>query len=279
MSYLHSRYNETDTPAEVAELAAVMSRPDVREAQFDTLFDRSPVGVAFVSSSGLFLRVNEAFSRIVGYGAAELENRVRFQDITVSSDVGPDEKMAKEVVDGKRDSYFLKKSYLTKQRTIAEVDLDVFPIRDKDGGFVHLCGFARPACLSAEHMRPVVGPDGTVTYRAASPSPGSLLRDWGINPKWILGILSGISMATLGSAGAVINTYFQNAAEIKYIRANLEESKAELDLARAERKEVKDQLARQESLTKAADAKAEEARKRLEEQLKAVGRKVDTLKE
>jgi len=49
-------------------------------------FIQAPIGMAFVSFEGLWMEVNEAFSRITGYSQEELYNH-SIQEITHIDDV------------------------------------------------------------------------------------------------------------------------------------------------------------------------------------------------
>lgn len=89
----------------------------------------SPVGMALVEASGQFRRVNPHFEEITGYSAYELE-RMRWQDITLQSDVDADAAMVAEVIAGHRESYSMDKTYIRKppKNGLQPINLTVYPL-------------------------------------------------------------------------------------------------------------------------------------------------------
>ena len=54
---------------------------DESEARFEAIFEHAAIGLAQVSTEGRFMRINEVFCEIVGYGRDEMLSRT-FQEIT-----------------------------------------------------------------------------------------------------------------------------------------------------------------------------------------------------
>lgn len=92
-------------------------------------WSHSPVGMALVEIDGRFRRVNPYFEVLTGYSSVELE-KMRWQDITLQSDIDADAAMVAEVVEGERDSYSMDKCYIRKppKNGIQPVALTVYPM-------------------------------------------------------------------------------------------------------------------------------------------------------
>lgn len=92
-------------------------------------WNHSPVGMALVEVDGKFRRVNPYFEVLTGYASAELES-LRWQDITLQSDVEADAAMVGEILTGERDCYTMDKTYIRKppKNGLQPVRLSVYPM-------------------------------------------------------------------------------------------------------------------------------------------------------
>jgi|GEM_PF-6780227 PAS domain S-box-containing protein len=115
-----------------AEHAALV----VAEEQLRLSIDAAPIGVAFVSVDGGFLRVNEALSRILGYEADELM-ALRFQDITHPEDLADDLHLVRQALRGEIEHYTMEKRYVRRDGGVVHVQLDVSLVRDQTGAPLH----------------------------------------------------------------------------------------------------------------------------------------------
>jgi PAS domain S-box-containing protein len=93
-------------------------------------------GIAESDSEGRFLRVNEAFCRISGYGRDELLERT-FLDVTHPDDVEADRGRYACQVAGEFDQYRAEKRYVRKDGAIIWVDVSSSTVRDSGGGFAY----------------------------------------------------------------------------------------------------------------------------------------------
>lgn len=91
---------------------------------WDILWENAIGGLAIISEDGTFERVNPAFCRIVEYSEYELQ-QMKFQDITLPSDVDADVELSSQVKNSQRRSYDMIKSYMTKTRRVVWVHLRV----------------------------------------------------------------------------------------------------------------------------------------------------------
>ncbi len=118
------------------ELEAAVARLRESEERFRLTLDEAPIGMAIVGLDGRFVRVNRVLCEIVGYGAAELQQR-RFQDITYPEDLETDLALAGQLARGEIGRYQLEKRYVRKDGSIVPIMLSGSVLRGPDGQPVH----------------------------------------------------------------------------------------------------------------------------------------------
>jgi PAS domain S-box-containing protein len=116
-------------------LTRLRSRPAqdaLSEEQFRAIFERSRFGMAITDEHGRYVAVNEAFERLVGYSAEELE-AIRWMDLTHPEDVARNLEL--HALEGTRSERFrLEKRYVAKDGGVVWVDLSVAMLPpDTDG--------------------------------------------------------------------------------------------------------------------------------------------------
>jgi len=98
------------------------------EARFRGFFEQAAVGVALVdAATGCFVRVNQAFSHIVGYSREEILH-LDFQRLTHPDEVVRDVANLALMRSGELDRYQTEKRYVTKQGKTVWVHLTVSPL-------------------------------------------------------------------------------------------------------------------------------------------------------
>ena len=100
--------------------------------QFESAFEYADIGMALVGLDGAFLRINEAFCRIVGIPAAVMLN-LDFQSITHPDDLDADLNLLARLSSGEIQSYRLNKRYLHAEGHTVWVHLAVSMVRNPDG--------------------------------------------------------------------------------------------------------------------------------------------------
>ena len=115
-------------------LTRLRSRPQgaLSDDQFRAIFDRSRFGMAIADERGRYVAVNEAFERLVGYTAEELEVQT-WMDLTHPDDIARNVEL--HALEGARNERFrLEKRYVAKDGNLVWVDLSVamLPL-DADG--------------------------------------------------------------------------------------------------------------------------------------------------
>ncbi len=100
------------------------------EERFRSAFDHAAVGMALVSLSGQWLKVNRSVCEITGYSESELTS-LTVEEITHPEDFKIDLNYAQQLVAGKIRTYQMEKRYLMKNGEIIWVLLSVSLIRDQ----------------------------------------------------------------------------------------------------------------------------------------------------
>nr|WP_281393173.1 PAS domain S-box protein [Sphingomonas xinjiangensis] len=108
-----------------------------KAAQFENAFNYAPIGMALVGLDGRFLRVNAAFSRIVGFSVEELQER-DFRSLTHPADVSLGEAEIKRLLAREIASFELDKRYVHKNGRDVWVRLCVSRVEAEDGSPQHL---------------------------------------------------------------------------------------------------------------------------------------------
>ncbi len=92
------------------------------EASFRSTFENAAVGIAHIGLDGLWLRVNQRLSTIVGYSAEELL-QLTFQELTHPEDLANDLQGLQSLIDRTTDRYQAEKRYIHKDGSIIWIHL------------------------------------------------------------------------------------------------------------------------------------------------------------
>ena len=99
------------------------------EESIRSAFIYAPIGKALVSIDGHWLKVNPAFSEMIGYSEPELFN-LTFQDITHPEDLQKDLNCVEQLLQGKISTYQMEKRYFHQEGHIVWVLLSVSLVRN-----------------------------------------------------------------------------------------------------------------------------------------------------
>lgn len=102
------------------------------EERFRATFEQAAVGMAHVSTTGRFVRLNDRFCDIVGYTRDEMLART-FQDITHPEDLDADLEHVQQLLRGEADTYSMEKRYFRKDGECVWVNLTVSLLREHGG--------------------------------------------------------------------------------------------------------------------------------------------------
>lgn len=155
-----------------AQIALEESEERFRRAMMD-----AAIGMAIVSASGEFERVNPAMSTLLGRDEPTLMAST-WQELTHPEDLDIDLQLVQEVIDGTRETYRLTKRYLKPSGEIVWADLTVSGVRDEEGHLRHFVSqitdisdsvLARESLASSEeHYRLMAENSSDVVFRATA---------------------------------------------------------------------------------------------------------------
>ncbi len=95
-------------------------------------FDRAPIGMSVVAADGQWLRVNDAYCRMLGYEREELIDK-RFRNLTHPDDVAEDDDFIAGVAAGRGDSLDRDRRYLHRDGSVVWAHVRADVIRDQAG--------------------------------------------------------------------------------------------------------------------------------------------------
>lgn len=117
-------------------------------------WDASPVPHAIVSTKGTFLRVNEAWAKLLGYSRSELIGN-HFRTITHPADIDADQsEVSRLLTDPDAHGYSMVKRYLSKQGTAVWVELHVVAIRDAESTLESFAVVVVPLPVASDRHTP-----------------------------------------------------------------------------------------------------------------------------
>jgi len=102
----------------------------ISEEKFRNVFENSVVGKSMTSLDGE-LRINKAFSQILGYSEEELKN-LKWQDITHLDEIDRDQLIFNSVISGECKSKQWEKRYIHKDGHLVWTDISTFLQRDAE---------------------------------------------------------------------------------------------------------------------------------------------------
>jgi PAS domain S-box-containing protein len=113
----------------VTELRKIQREVQLSEAKFRGAFEYSAIGMALLSLTGRYLRVNKELCNIVGYSEQQLL-ALTFRELTHPDDLSADLELLNKLMQGKIETYRLEKRYLHKNGGIVWVSLNVSLVKD-----------------------------------------------------------------------------------------------------------------------------------------------------
>ena len=115
-----------------SRLAAQYQQLQTSESEFRTIFERAGVGLNFQNLDGRFIRVNQRWCEILGYGEAELLG-LQFCDITYPPDRHLERPYLERLLAGDIPNFTLEKRYVHKDGSLVWVNLTKALTRDTTG--------------------------------------------------------------------------------------------------------------------------------------------------
>lgn len=106
------------------------------EERFRRIFEEGPLGMATVDADFRFVRVNEAFCKMVGYSEQELTS-LTFNDITHPDHVTESVEVGKRMAEGELPLHRMEKRYIRKDNRVVWGGVTITVIRDNSGKFLY----------------------------------------------------------------------------------------------------------------------------------------------
>jgi len=140
---LHTRVSDCLQGGELGELAQTFDQmagqlaereKAVREseARFRSALENAPIGMAIVSLSGSFRRVNHALCHILGYEKEDLEG-LTFAEVTHPDDLNLDISHVERLLDGEVSAYTVEKRCITRDREMVWAQLTTSLLKVGEG--------------------------------------------------------------------------------------------------------------------------------------------------
>jgi PAS domain S-box-containing protein len=125
----HSIYGTLEEITEHIEMVNLLKE---REKLFTSAFDFAPIGMALVSLTGGWIKVNSSLCNMLGYVQQDFLKHT-FQDFTHPDDLDKDLQLLQQLLNGEVESYSMEKRYFHIERHIIWVLLNVSLIRNEFG--------------------------------------------------------------------------------------------------------------------------------------------------
>lgn len=106
------------------------------EEEFRSAFETASHGIAIVSNDGLWIRVNEAMTKILGYSKEEFDD-IRIKHVVDNETYILERKKLNQLIKGDADSYHLEKQLIRKDKTKIWVLSSVSIVRDEHNSPIH----------------------------------------------------------------------------------------------------------------------------------------------
>jgi PAS domain S-box-containing protein len=120
------------TLEDITKQAHLISELEDREMRFTQAFDHAPIGMALVSPTGQWIKVNHSLRQLMGYEEQEFLEQT-FQDFTHPDDLNADLEQMHQLLAKKISSYTMEKRYFRKNGQVIWALLSVTLVRYPSG--------------------------------------------------------------------------------------------------------------------------------------------------
>ncbi|MBT0769011.1 PAS domain S-box protein [Kineosporia sp. J2-2] len=131
-----------ETNTDITERRHAEERLSASESQFRVQFHQATIGQTIIGLDGRFIRVNEAFARMLGYSPDEMVGLVN-ASFTHPDDQGRAARQLAGLYSGEYDSYEHSKRLVHRDGHAVDAQVGVRLVRDADGHPLHLIGFVQ----------------------------------------------------------------------------------------------------------------------------------------
>jgi two-component system cell cycle sensor histidine kinase/response regulator CckA len=144
-------HGDNDRPTSVPDSEKMVDLAELKENErrFHTIFETAPIGIIMTDPEGHFLKVNDRFTRMLGYSSDEF-NQLTVLDITFPEDRPESQRLIQQVFDGQTNFYIAEKRYLAKDGNPVWGRVRDTAIRDHNGTIKYWIGLIEDI---AEHKQ------------------------------------------------------------------------------------------------------------------------------
>lgn len=158
------------------------------EKLFQSVFDNSPIGIGISDNEGNVQKLNPTAEKILGFK----DEKFNFLDRTSTKEREKYLKNFISLAKGETDSFFITKNYLNKKGREIPVELNVFSIRNENGGVENIVRFFTDITEKIEREERGKKQESLIIQQSKMASMGELLGD--ISHHWrqplnILGLM------------------------------------------------------------------------------------------
>ncbi len=222
----------TNPPETPEQYEAFLNIPGVKEAEARSMWNHSPVPAAAISRNGRFLRVNDAFCRMLGYSPLELV-QLEFSRITHERHRRIDADEAQALVEGRRDNYSLANVLITNLGESVQVEMTVWAFRI-NGKFMHFLVKAPELRMPLDRTQVVYDANGKPIL-VPNQSLEGMVVDFIRRHKKTTGSIVALLTSILTAVVWYVNDYHSMSAKEQYNDRRIQELEHDLDLQRLRR--------------------------------------------
>ena len=150
------------TYEDVTEHVEIMALLKEREKLFSNAFDFAPIGMALVSLTGGWIRVNSSLCNMLGYNEQDFLKHT-FQDFTHPDDLNKDLQLLQQLLDGNVQSYSMEKRYLHVDGHIIWALLSVSLIRNESGQPMYFVSHIKDITEKIKHAQTIQNQNDRLT--------------------------------------------------------------------------------------------------------------------
>lgn len=122
----------SDTKSKIDQLEKELFKFNKSNRFLLSAIDSAPIGIVTLTSKGDFVKVNKAFSKLIGYTEKELSSK-NISEITHPDDIGIGKEVIKELTTGNKNKAYFEKRYVHKNGDSIYGQVSTVLIREERG--------------------------------------------------------------------------------------------------------------------------------------------------
>jgi PAS domain S-box-containing protein len=142
------------TLEDVTEKVLLLGLLEEQEKRFAKAFDFAPIGMALVSLTGGWIKINANLSKLLGYSESEFLSH-NFRDYTHPEDIDTDLGHLQELLEGRTESYSMEKRYFHKDGRVIWALLNVSLVRNEEDKPLYFVSQIKDISESKRHIETI----------------------------------------------------------------------------------------------------------------------------